>query len=57
MGSIACPYCSHPVRRTVDYTDARDRELCGEHCFDCHLPFEVAADGSAIGQDDPRYSL
>lgn len=55
--SIGCPYCGHPVARTVNYRDARDRELCGEHCGDCHLPFEVAADGSAIGQDDSRYSL
>lgn len=54
---IGCPYCAYPIKRTVNYRDALDRELCGEHCSECHLPFEVAPDGTAVGQDDPRYSI
>lgn len=54
-GTVPCPYCERPVERTVDHTDAYDRWAHGEYCLNCFLPFGVAADGSAYGQDDPRF--
>lgn len=52
-GDIPCPYCGRPVPRTVLRTE--DTNDLAEHCDVCFLPFDVAPDSTAIGQDDPRY--
>lgn len=49
---VECPYCERPVKRTVDWRNAVDRKLFGEHCDNCFLPFGVDAEGRAIHQDD-----
>jgi uncharacterized protein YbaR (Trm112 family) len=50
---VACPYCNSPVPVTFDHSDPRERDLFGEHCFDCHLPFSIDENGP-LGQDGER---
>jgi hypothetical protein len=52
--TVACPYCGDRMKRTV----ARDQiELMGEHCYSCFLPFEIEADGRALGQYGERATV
>jgi hypothetical protein len=51
--TVPCPYCNRPVEVTFDHSDPRERELFGEHCDNCFLPFEIDENGP-LGQDGER---
>jgi hypothetical protein len=50
---VRCPYCGVMADATFDHADARERELCGEHCDSCALPFSIDEHGP-LGQDGER---
>lgn len=53
MTTVPCPYCNRPVEATFDHADPLARELFGEHCPTCFLPFDIDAEGP-VGQDGGR---
>jgi hypothetical protein len=51
--TVPCPYCGEAVPVTFDHADPRERDLLGEHCDSCFLPFEID-DRGPLGQDGER---